>query len=60
MLSWSSWTRLAARLPCSASRSILLRRAEMIAISLPEKRPLPSSITTMATTMTRGSVMKGA
>ena len=48
MLSCSSRTRPAARLPCSASRSILLRRAEMIAISLPENKPLPSSITTIA------------
>ena len=58
MLSWSSRTRCPARLPCSASRSIRLRRDEMIAISLPEKNPLPSNRITIATTMMRGSGMR--
>ena len=59
MLSCSSRTRWAARLPCSASRSMRLRREEMIAISLPEKNPLPSNRRTIATTSSRGSDMEG-
>ena len=41
MLSWRAFTREAARLPSSMRPSMRLRRAEMIAISLPEKKPLP-------------------
>ncbi len=57
MLSWRAFTREAARLPSSMRPSMRLRRAEMIAISLPEKKPLPSSSTKIEAAMKRGSDM---
>ena len=57
MSSWSALTRDAARLPSAISPSMRLRRAEMMAISLPEKKPLPRSSTTMEAAMKRGSDM---
>ncbi len=57
MSSWSALTRDAARLPSAISPSMRLRRAEMMAISLPEKKPLPRSRTTMETAMKTGSDM---
>ncbi len=57
MLSWRPFTRAAARLPSSTRLSMRLRRAEMIAISLPEKNPLPSSRRTIEAAMKRGSDM---
>ena len=57
MLSWSARTREAARLPSLARLSMRLRRAEMIAISLPEKKPFPSSSSTIEAAIQRGSDM---
>ena len=57
MLSWRAFTREAARLPSSMRPSMRLRRAEMIAISLPEKKPLPSSSRKIEAAMKRGSDM---
>jgi len=57
MLSWRPLSRRAERLPCSISVSTRLRRAVMIAISLPEKNPFPSSNAKMEATMKTGSDM---
>src|SRR5438552_7555692 len=56
MLSWRCLTRRAAPLPSAMSCSTRPRRMEMMAISLPEKKPFPSRHSTMATTSTTGVV----
>ena len=58
MSSWRARTRPAARLPSSIRLSMRLRRAVMIAISLPEKKPFPRSSTRMEATMRTGSDME--
>ena len=57
MLSWSTFTRAAAREPSSSSVSMRLRRAESTAISPPEKKPFPSSSRKIEAAMNRGSDM---
>src|SRR5262245_20935233 len=57
MLSWRYLPRRAPRLPSSISDSTRLRRAEMIAISLPEKKPLPSRQKRIAIATRTGSDM---
>jgi len=47
----------APRLPCWMSASILLRRADRRAISLPEKKPFPSNTNRIAPTMIHAVVM---
>jgi hypothetical protein len=59
MLSWRAFTREAARLPSSTRLSMRLRRAAMIAISLPEKKPFPSRRRTIEAAMKSGSDMTG-
>ena len=54
---WRSLTRFAARLPSATRASTLLRRAEMSAISLPEKKPFPSSNKKIATIRSVHSLM---
>ena len=57
MSSWSALTRRAAREPSSIRASIRLRRAEITAISPPEKTPFPRRSITTAAAIRMGSFM---